>query len=167
MSPSRIGHLPRSGHCSVVVDAPVDAVWAVIADPTRVGEWSHETQSAAWLRPATGPAVGAVFAGRNRAGRSRWTRRSEVVELDEASRVIRWRTVPSPIYRDSTLWTMRVEPDDGGARITQEFEVLKLSAFFDRLFYALIPQHRDRSDALRGDLVRIGDVARQRSGSWA
>ena len=62
---------------------------------------------------------------------------------------------------------MRVEPDDGGARITQEFEVLKLSAFFDRLFYALIPQYRDRSDALRGDLAKIGSAAAQKSGSWA
>ena len=49
----------------------------------------------------------------------------------------------------------------------QEFEVLKLSAFFDRLFYAIVPQHRDRSEALRGDLVKIGEAAAQRSGSWA
>ena len=37
--------------------------------------------------------------------------------------------------------------------------MLKISAFFDRLFYAMIPAHRDRTEALTADLVRLGEVA--------
>jgi hypothetical protein len=29
----------------------------------------------------------------------------------------------------------------------------------DRLFYAIVPEHRDRQPALLADLVRIGEVA--------
>ena len=61
---------------------------------------------------------------------------------------------------DSTEWHIRVEPvDGGGTRIVQSFVVLKLNPIMDRLFYAMTPEHRDRTAALRDDLERLGKVA--------
>ena len=37
--------------------------------------------------------------------------------------------------------------------------MLKLGPIMDRLFYALIPAHRDRSEALADDVRNLGDVA--------
>jgi uncharacterized protein YndB with AHSA1/START domain len=153
-----MGRLPRSGSTSIVIDASPADVWEVLADPTRVGEWSHETREASWVPPATTAAVGARFAGINRMGRMKWRRRNEVVAFDPPNS-ISWRTIPSVLYNDSTRWTLRVEPTDGGSRLTQDFEVLKLGAILDRLYYLTISKHRDRSEALQTDLDRIGALA--------
>jgi len=59
------------------------------------------------------------------------------------------------------VWTFTVEPLPTGSRIEQRFEVRKLNPVIDRIFYALIPQHRDRSQALRQDLERLAAVAAQ------
>ena len=78
---------------SVVTDAPIDAVWEVVRDVTRVGEWSAECIGAQWEDGATTAVPGARFRGRNRAGRFRWGRRCEVVSAEPYTLV--WRTVPS------------------------------------------------------------------------
>ncbi|MGH9133322.1 MAG: SRPBCC family protein [Ilumatobacteraceae bacterium] len=157
-----MGRLPASGSTSIVVDADPTDVWAVVCDPTRVGEWSHETRAAAWESPATEAAVGAEFVATNMLGRLRWRRRNEILEFDPPH-TITWRTVPSRLYNDSTRWTLRVEPVDGRTRLTQEFEVLALNPVMERLFYLFISKHRDRSDALRSDLEQIGALAERSS----
>jgi hypothetical protein len=141
------------------VDATPEQVWAVLADVTRTGEWSHETEGSEWLDGDTTAAAGARFRGRNRNGRQRWSRVCEMLTVGAPS-VISWRTVPSRIYPDSTRWTYEITAVDGGCRITQTFEVLKLNPILDRLFYALIPAHRDRSAALADDVRNLGAVAR-------
>jgi len=154
-----MGTLPRSGSSSVVVDAPADVVWQIVGDPTRVGEWSHETRGARWVSPADGPVVGARFVGVNKVGRTTWRRTCEIVELDDMRRLV-WRTVPSAIYRDSTRWTLTVEDiGDGTTRLSQDYEIVYINPLLDRLFFAFIKQHRDRSRALRGDLEQIAALA--------
>ena len=48
----------------LVMAAPPDAVYAVVADVTRMPELSPEVTECRWLDGATGPAVGARFAAR-------------------------------------------------------------------------------------------------------
>ena len=156
-----MGTLPRSGSVTVEVDATPEEVWPLLVDVTRAGEWSHETRGGYWLGGATTAAPGARFRGRNQNGRTRWSRVCEVSEV-EPQRLVSWRTVPTGIYTDSTRWTYELEPSERGCRITQRFEVLKLNPVMDRLFYAAIPAHRDRSEALAGDLQRLGEAALNR-----
>jgi hypothetical protein len=155
-----MGTLPKSGTAAVEVDATPEQVWALLADVTRAGEWSHETSGGEWLDDVTAVAAGVRFRGRNRNGRQRWTRVCEV-ETAEAPTTISWRTVPSRLYRDSTRWTYEIERTGSGSRITQRFEVLRIHPILDRLFYLCIPAHRDRSAALAADLHRLGQVAGQ------
>jgi hypothetical protein len=153
-----MGTLPRTGTQVEDVAASPEQVWAVLADVTRADEWGHESQPGEWLDGATEATPGARFRGRNRAGRTKWSRICEVVVADEPT-VISWRTVPTKLYPDSTRWTYELEATDTGCRITQHFEVLKLNPIIDRLFYAFIPAHRDRSAALAEDVRRLGTVA--------
>jgi len=153
-----MGTLPRNGQVSVEVDATPEQVWTLLTDITRAGEWSHETQGGEWLDGADGPSMGARFRGRNQNGRSKWSRQCEVVTAD-APRTIGWRTVPTAVFRDSTVWTYELEPTDTGCRITQRFEVVKIGPFADRLYYAVVPAHRDRSVALADDVRRLGEHA--------
>jgi uncharacterized protein YndB with AHSA1/START domain len=155
-----MGTLPKAGQVSVEVDATPAQVWSLLADITRAGEWSHETQGGEWLGNATEAAPGVRFRGRNENGRMRWRRQCEVLSVDE-HRTISWRTVPTKLYRDSTVWTYELEATARGCRVVQCFEVVQLGPIMDRLFYAAIPAHRDRSAALADDLRRLGERAAQ------
>jgi len=127
--------------------------------PTRTGEWSHECTTVAFIDGASTPQPGARFRGRNRVGRSKWSRTCEIVAVDDGQSIT-WRTVPSWLHNDSTTWTISVEPADGGTtRIVQHYDVTKLSPLMDRLIWRFVPVHRDRRDALTDDLRRIGAVA--------
>lgn len=149
--------IQHSGTVTVDVAADVDAVWAVVRDPTRVGEWSHECQGATWVGGATEAGPGARFRGRNRQGVLRWGRLCEVLRVDPHALV--WRTVPTRLYPDSSEWTIRLTPvEGGGTRITQSFEVVK-GTVLEPLYAKLAPAHRDRTEALRHDLRRIGSLA--------
>ena len=155
-----MGTLPRTGTVTIEVDATPEQVWTLLTDITRAGEWSHENQGGEWLDGATGPAAGARFRGRNAQGSYRWTRQCEVLAVD-AGRSISWRTIPTPLHRDSTIWTYVLEPTEAGCRITQLFEVVLLGRVLDRILYAAVPAHRDRSAALADDVRRLGERAAQ------
>lgn len=149
----------RSGGAEVVVAAPIDAVWQVVSDVTRTGEWSHECLRVTWLSGATAAAPGVRFRGTNRVGPLlRWSRISEMVTV-EAPRRLAWRTTATWLYPDTTEWTIELSDAGSGTRIVQSYRVTKLSAFHDWLFARVIPTHSDRGDALADDLRRIGDIA--------
>ncbi len=153
-----MGTLPKTGTVEVVVDATPQQVWAVVTDVGRAGEWSHETRGGEWLDPADVCAPGARFRGRNGRRAMRWSRVCEVEEVEAPSR-FGWRTIPTRVYPDSTRWRIELHPVEGGTRVVQSFEILAIHPLADRLFYALIPAHRDRLAALRDDLRRLGEVA--------
>ncbi len=155
-----MGTLKRSGRVETVTDATPEQVWAVVADVTRVGEWSHECSGAVWIDGASSAQPGARFAGTNRVGRVKWSRTNEIVSAD-APREFVWRTVPTRLYPDSTEWRIRIEPEGATTRIVQTFEVLKLNPVMDRLIYLVTPAHRDRLPALADDIRRLGEVAAQ------
>jgi uncharacterized protein YndB with AHSA1/START domain len=156
-----MGTIPRNATVDALVDAPPTAVWEVVGDPRRTGEWSHECLEVELVGGAAAPAVGVHFRGRNQVGKNGWSRTCEIVGF-EPGRSISWRTIPKrPLHNDSTIWTITVEPEaEGGTRITQRYEVVKLGPVMDRFIYQFVPVHRDRRDALAADLHRIGEVAR-------
>lgn len=148
----------KTGHNEVVVAASPEAVWEVVADITRVGEWSHECVECSLLDGATRVEPGVRFRGRNRQGLFRWGRQCEVVSSDAPELV--WRTVPTRLSPDSTVWRIRVTPaDDGGTRIEQSFEVVRAPKILEVVYATILPAHRDREAALTADLERLGALA--------
>lgn len=150
--------IPPTGRAEVVVDAPIDAVWAVVSDPTRVGEWSHECRTVEWMGTDSEAVPGARFRGTNKAGIARWSRTNEVVAVDPG-RSITWRTIPGALVRDSSEWRIALEPVAAGTRIVQTYEVVRAPVLLRKVFGLLLANHRDRSSGLRDDLRRIGEVA--------
>lgn len=148
----------KTGEVSVVVDATPDQVWRVVSDVTRTGEWSHECRTVDWVGSVGEARPGARFRGGNRAGPWRWSRTCELVTVDPA-RELAWRTVPTTLFPDSTLWTLRLEPVGDGTRLTQSFEVVRAPRLLDLVYARLIPAHQDRDARLAEDLERIGRVA--------
>jgi len=58
---------------STRIAAPPERVWSLVADLSRMGEWSPETDRVRWRRGATSAVPGARFAGHNRNGIWRWS----------------------------------------------------------------------------------------------
>jgi hypothetical protein len=155
----------RTGSVEVSSTATPQAVWTVLTDVTRLGEWSHESRDGQWLDGADGPAVGARFRARNRSGRTRWTRTCEVT-TSRTGAEFGWRTLPTRRYRDSTSWRVDLVPVEHGTRIVQSFQVLRLSPLVAAVYAAVIPGHRDRTDALRADLGRLAALAESKSAKY-
>jgi hypothetical protein len=148
----------RAGSVTALVDATPEQVWAVLADVTRIGEWSHECRAARWL--AGGPAeprVGARFRGRNRSGLVRWGRACEVTVAQAPYRFV-YRTGGSWVG-DCTEWSFDLAPAGSGTRVSESFRVLSLPRWADVVICYLVPGHQDRADALGADLERLGRVA--------
>ena len=105
------------GEVTVHIDAPPEKVYDVVSDVTRMGEWSPETTTCVWLEGATGPAVGARFKGTNKRGIFRWSTKPTVVAAEPGREFA--------FDANSTRWTYRFEPADGGTAVTESFEILK------------------------------------------
>ena len=134
--------------------ASPDEAYALVSDPTRVGEWSHEAVGARWVEGASHAEPGARFVGSSSLGRLRW---SVPCVIDVADgRTVAFHTTARG---GSTQWRYDLTPADGGTLVRQRFRMLTLWRPREVLLRLLVPSHADRSDALRGDLVRLGEVA--------
>ena len=157
--PARARGVAKAGHAETISAAPPGAVWRIVADVTRTGEWSHECRRVRWLGPAAAPVPGARFRGSNRFGWLRWRRVCEVLAAD-LPRELAWRTVSTPLYPDSTEWRIGLQPAGTGTRITESYQVVRLPpAWLDRLMALANPSHTDRAGALKNDLRRLAALA--------
>jgi uncharacterized protein YndB with AHSA1/START domain len=145
------------GEVAVEVAATPGQVWSVLSDPTRVGEWSHECHTVTWVDGHTVAAVGAKFRGNNQVKGFKWSRTCTITELDP-ERLLVYRT-SGGLPPDSTEWRFRLEPVDAGTRITQSFRILKFPRLMEIVTVLFNPAHRDRTQALRGDLAKLGEVS--------
>ncbi len=155
--------LKRHLSCTVGVDvaAPVDAVWRIVADPTRTPEWSHECCGVEFLDGATESGLGVKFAGANRTGRTTWSRTCTIFRFEAP---LDFGYVTSGGQGDATAWHFRLEPTPTGTRLTQAYQIVAMPAWVSAMVGVLMPSHDDRTDALRADLSRIGALAEQHQG---
>lgn len=147
----------RECEAKITVEVPAEAVWKVISDVTRVGEWSGECRSCEWVGDSAEAAPGARFRGGNRRGWMRWTRLNEIDVADAPSEIV-WRTLLSAIYRDSTEWRVSLRPTPDGTEVTESFRILRLSRPMEAFVGLLQPAHRDRSKDLADDLARLKKI---------
>lgn len=147
------------GTVEELLPASPEAVWSVLTDPTRIGEWSSECRTGRWLDGAGAPVVGARFTGQNRLRWIRWSRACRIIEAARPERYA-FETI-SPT--DCTRWSYHLEPVGTATRVQQSFEIRRMWKVLEASITLLIPEHFDRSDALRADLIRLGQVAARTS----
>jgi len=124
---------------SIRVDASASAVYRLVCDVERIGEWSPECRSAVWLDERRGP--GARFRGSNRSGPNRWSRICEVL-VDDRDREFAWRTIPGgPSKDDSTEWAFVLESVGAGTLLTQRMQMLRKPQAWFRPYIRLTMRH--------------------------
>lgn len=110
------------------IAAAPTAVWDLVADVTRMGDWSPETTSAKWLGASAGPAVGARFKGRNQAGPNKWSTKPTVTAC-ERGQVFGFK-VPGA---GETNWRYDFEPTADGTLVTESVVQSRPTPWFIRL----------------------------------
>ena len=110
---------PQQSSASIEVNAAPEVVWELVADITRMGEWSPECVRAEWEEGATGPAVGALFRGYNKAGDYEWNAPGVVTEC-EAGKVFAFEV---PRESETTnIWRFDFAPNGAGTTLTESFD---------------------------------------------
>jgi hypothetical protein len=108
---------------TTVIDAPAERVYDLVADLTRMGEWSNECARVEWADGATGPVEGARFVGHNQTGPRgmiKWSRHGRVLAADRG-REFAFATEEGG--KEGVVWRYRFEPVERGTRVTESYEV--------------------------------------------
>jgi hypothetical protein len=112
--------MEMSGEATLEIDAPPRAVYELVSDITRMGEWSPECVGCDWMDGHDGPAVGAQFHGHNRNNGNEWTTPNTIVAA-EAGREFAW-VVGTPEF-EVCRWRFVFEPNGSGTRVTESFKL--------------------------------------------
>lgn len=146
-------------HDSVTVHmaVPVDRVWDLVSDVTRIGEFSPETFEAKWADGASGPAVGAMFRGhvrRNGRGPTYWTT-CRVTECTPGE-VFSFEVITGG--RALNTWTYRLAPAGDGTDVTESFQLAPVLPL--RLYWAVLGWARGKTnrEGMRTTLERMKAV---------
>ena len=131
---------------SVDVACAPEALYDMVSDVTRMGEWSPVCK-ACWWDEGAGPQVGAWFTGRNELPERTWETRSQVVAADRGHEF-------AFVVGDSFVrWGYGFTAVEGGTRLTESWEVLPAGlAMFDERFGDDAPAQL----ANRAELARTG-----------
>ena len=139
---------------TVHIDADPATVYGLVADVTRMGEWSPETVSAEWLDGATAAAVGAKFKGKNKRKMS-WSTTCTVIAAEPG------REFAFDVGKGETRWRYRFEPSGGGTDVTESVEVVKAPGAFGKLLTRLgtgLPWDAREADLLHGIEQTLANV---------
>ncbi|WP_148612945.1 SRPBCC family protein [Nocardioides rubriscoriae] len=118
----------RSHQESIKVDASAEALYDLVSDITRTGEWSPVCTSCWWDDEATAGRVGAWFTGRNELPHRTWETRSVVAA--EHGREFAW-IVGGGFVR----WGFALVPAQTGTKLIESWEFLPAGiAMFEEKF---------------------------------
>jgi uncharacterized protein YndB with AHSA1/START domain len=152
--------VPTKGSATITIDARPEEVYDLVADVTRMGEWSPECVSCEWLDSPG--AEGSRFRGRNRNGLARWTTTAKVLR---AERGVEFTFATLHRNEISTRWTYQFEGDDT-TNVTESFEAVRVPALIALLERTVTRRRQEELEAgLRSTLERLKVVAETANGS--
>jgi hypothetical protein len=136
---------PPVDSASVTIAAEPGAIWDMVSDVTRMGEWSPECTSCRWVGRRREPVVGARFVGFNRRGWARWATTNEVVEAEPGT-AFAFRTRETGV-----VWGYRCEPapDGEGTVVTETRDTTGVRTWLVRLAGPFVGGADNHADELR------------------
>jgi Polyketide cyclase / dehydrase and lipid transport len=119
---------PRTQSESIVIARPPEAVYDMVSDVTRMGEWSPVCK-ACWWEEGDGPRVGAVFTGRNETPERTWEMKNKVTAA-ERGKAFAWQVQGTHVG-----WAYTFAPADAGTEVTERWDLPAESiTFFEERF---------------------------------
>lgn len=143
---------------SVVVNASPEALYDLVSDVTRVGEWSPECR-ACWWDEGAGAKVGDWFNGRNEADGQTWETKSKIVAAE------RGKEFAFHVGGSYVRWAYTFEPVADGTRLTESWAFLPdgINFFKERFGDGADQAIKDRTaiahNGIRDTLAAIKKIA--------
>jgi len=141
---------PLRGQESIVVNAPPEAIYDLVADVSNMGRFSPETTRCDWIDTG-GPSVGAKFKGHNKYKLMRWSNTCEVIAAERGKEFAFRRPGPDK----STTWRYTFDPVEDGTRITESWDQERVPPAIVRGTVGLMLRGRDLQQSARTTLQRI------------
>lgn len=137
------------------IDAPVDAVWALISDLNRMPEWSPQCRVMKLLGPLR---PGARTVNLNKRKFTYWPTTSTIVE------VIPQQKLAFKVDVNNTIWSYELQPTESGTRLIEsrhaENGVKPISNALVSAFMGGVPNFEDELvDGMNASLARIKAAA--------
>jgi uncharacterized protein YndB with AHSA1/START domain len=108
---------------SVVIDATPEALYDMLADVTRMGEWSDACTGATWDEGAGPTAVDGVwFTGHNKAGEHSYDTHCQITAAERPTAVAWMQRGKDEGF---TEWRYEFEPAEGGTKVTESWIVVR------------------------------------------
>jgi hypothetical protein len=104
------------------ISSSPEQLYTMVADVTRMGEWSPENQGGEWLGGVTTAQAGARFRATNRVGQRSWKTVAAVVGADLGRR-FSFRVSAGPVK--VAEWTYTFEATPTGCRVTESWTDLR------------------------------------------
>jgi uncharacterized membrane protein len=148
----------RQDSHSVLIEAPAERIYELVADLPRMGDWSPECRQVEWLDGSSGPVEGARFIGHNRGGPGglmKWSRRGRVLVADPGHE---FAFVTEEGGRESTEWRYDLQPVQGSTRVTESYAVHWIPTWA-RILDVPTNRARELREAMRHTLDRLKDAA--------
>lgn len=104
---------------SIVINAAPEAVYALVSDLCRHGEWSTQNVGGTWREGCTGK-VGDWFDGNNKAGKLEWSAPVEITEADPGKAFGFWTAGKAA---NMAHWRYAMAAEGSGTRLTEEYRL--------------------------------------------
>ncbi|MCW2496297.1 SRPBCC family protein [Jatrophihabitans sp.] len=143
------------------IEATPEALYAIVSDVTRTPEMSPEVVKCTWIKPATGPAVGARFKAINNVGHGpSWPNKPVVVTADPGREFAFART---ELGAGTVEWRYRFVAEGTGTRVYESYLVTKqlklLGWFIIDTLYRLKDRQTDLRRGMTQTLERLAQLA--------
>jgi hypothetical protein len=141
---------------SIEINASPEAVYDLVSDLPRMGEWSPENIGGEWQDGGSGEA-GDRYIGHNKAGDRSWSVPVMVTVADPGKC---FEFVTRPDEGPYVRWTYRLEPSGSGTRVTEVWDVEQLPPALQNLTQAQLDERsRNTEAALATTLAAIKATA--------
>ncbi len=132
---------------SIFVARPPADLYDMIADVSRMGEWSPNCR-ACWWDDGDGPRIGGWFTGRNETADRTWETRSEVIVAEPG------REFAFVVGESLVRWGYTFSPAEGETQLTESWEFLPagIAMFKQRYGDDAEAQIADRTQAAHGGI---------------
>ncbi|MGW0183844.1 SRPBCC family protein [Nocardia sp. NPDC003345] len=115
--------LPKNLEVSIEIAAPPERVWAVLADPARMPEFSPQCVR---MIPIGKPRAGTLTVNLNRQGWKFWPTTSRILRYEKNS------ALAFRVSQNRSVWVYTLEPAEGGTRLVERRDVPNGTSWFSR-----------------------------------
>lgn len=145
---------------TITVNATAEALYTMVSDVARMGEWSPECGGGEWLPGGSPGRVGSRFLGHNRRDGRVWSTECEVLAADPprvfSFAVVRIVTTGVDLDPGDLVWTFQVESEGRGCRLTQRMRLAKVPTALRASLEAMSEEERHSVVADRRPRVTRG-----------